>query len=286
MAQVDLRNADYRYEDGSSLLAIGLSAAQAQEALADVAATGGWYVVSYLKGGTIGREVSVTDDYDEGNTFLGSVTEQDDFVVVNTVKQTDDQTLSLLKWWETNSAPVRYPLPAGDDGSGNDLHQLHYHPSVRKTIENETMATSRGQQRQLQFTLRGDKNAHVFATVDLTDPDNRPASLANAKDDVFPGALTPSVMALQAVTVQGQVERAGAERMPLPVLQLLAAYYDAGELAEVLPGFDSVHRKRTARAVFRDLRRQGKSADTALFEAGEEVGRSDTWVREQVYGRG
>lgn len=188
MPQVDLRNADYRYEDGSSLLAVGLTEAQAQEALADPTATGGWYVISYLEGGSVGREVSVEDDYDESNTFLGSKTEQDDFTIVNTVKQTDDQTLGLLKWLETNSVPVRYPLPAGDDGSGNALHQLHYHPSMRKAIENETMNTARGQQRQLQFTLRGDKAQHVYATVDLSDDTAWPSTLDDAKDTVFPGA--------------------------------------------------------------------------------------------------
>lgn len=184
MATINRNDKTKRYEGGSSLLQLGLTAEQAQAALGDAEAVAGWYTVSYLEGGTIGREVNATQDYDESGEHLGTITEQDQFVVVNTAKQTDAQTLKLLAWWEKNSVPVRYPLPAGDGW------QMHYHPSMRKDVANETLPTTRGL-RTFQFTARGKKADHVFEDVDGIDATAQaewPDSLAGAKDTVFNGA--------------------------------------------------------------------------------------------------
>lgn len=89
---------------------------------------------------------------------------------------------------------------------------------------------------------------------------------------------------LVPVTMEGQAERAAAEIVPPPVLQSLAAHYAPGEMAEVLRALDSVHRKRTARAAFREARRQGQNAEAAIEAAAEAAGRKDRWARGVIYG--
>lgn len=187
MAEINLRSKGSIFKDGSSLLALGLTAAAAKVALGDPAATGGWYIVSYLVGGSVGREAQATKDYDESGEYLGTTTELDEWVVKNTAKQTDDATLALIEYWQTHELPMRYPLPAGADDEGKPLHQLYYHPAMTADIGNDEISTARGQ-RNLPFTARGDRKLLVRKTVDLTDQQNWPDELADALDTAFPAA--------------------------------------------------------------------------------------------------
>ena len=89
---------------------------------------------------------------------------------------------------------------------------------------------------------------------------------------------------LVPMTAAGQAEIGKADRVPPAVLNTLAAHYTPAEVAEVLGGIDSVHRKRRALAGFRELRRHGIKGESAILEVADSVGRSESWVRGVVYG--
>lgn len=182
MAFFDRRNKNNVYLDGSSLIAVGLTEAQAQEALADATAVAGWYGIGYTAGGNVGRDNNAQKEYDESGEPIASTRTVNDFVITNTSQQTDAVTLGLFEWLESNDVPVRYILPTPDP----DVIQLHYHPSVRKDEGSDQLSTQQGV-RTLQFTLRGAKRDHVYGDL-AADQSDWTEAFADATDDTFAAA--------------------------------------------------------------------------------------------------
>ena len=192
MATIDLRSAAERADGGSSKLYIGLTAAQAQAALGDVAATAAWYIIAFLAGGQLGPSRDTQQDRDEANVLLGDVVTRNEFIVGNASKQTSARTLKLLRWLEDNFVPSKYVLPLQGDA---DKDQLWYFERTSVDKEDWRMTTQAAQQRQRPFTLRASNedgldvsDPYVFDDVDLSDEANWPAELDGAKEAAFAGA--------------------------------------------------------------------------------------------------
>lgn len=178
MAVVDKRNKALAYEGGSSQIAVGLTAVQAQEAMGDASEAGGWYIIGYQEGGQFGPDRDSEEVKDEADELVKVRTTRDEFVITNTVMQTDDKTLLLLEWLEDaeNGVPARYPLPT-NQGEGLDVEAqwvFLYNANVRK--ENWTVSTGADSIRSRQFTLVGTRDtegnlkAIVTLPVDQGDP--------------------------------------------------------------------------------------------------------------------
>lgn len=180
---VDNRSKAKVYKNGSSKIDVGLTEEQAQEAFGDEDATGGWYRIAFMAGGNVGRDTNRQRIQDESGKTIGSSGSNDDFVITNTTQQTDAGTLRLLEWLETNEAPVRYILPTATAG----IAQIHYHPAMTKDEGADQISTQVGV-RQLQFTLRGDKERRFYDDVSETVQTAWPTELAGAKDTAFPGS--------------------------------------------------------------------------------------------------
>lgn len=191
MGFIDRNDAAKTYEGGSSKLAVFLLETQCDEIWDGLTAPAGgwstgWYSVSILTGGDMGRDVDVEVERDEAGNEFKQLVKRDDFVVGNAARQTDDYTLRLLDWLETNYVPGRYPLPAGHDADGNALHQMWCFPHVRVDKEGWKQNTADGSKRQRSFTLRSvkrnDEGPGFYHTVDLADQTNWPAKMTPYKD--------------------------------------------------------------------------------------------------------
>ena len=113
MAVVDLRDTSNVFQKGSSLLAVGLTAAQGALAFpaGHPAVGGGWIVIGNLEGGTIGISRDINEIKDEADALVISEVTRNELIIQNTVFQTDSAVLNFLDWLEDNSVPGRYPLP-------------------------------------------------------------------------------------------------------------------------------------------------------------------------------
>lgn len=185
MPAIDRRNKAKVYKDGSSLISVGLTAEQAQEALGDPAATAGWYGLGYQAGGSLGRDVNAQRVTDESGDVIGTSSTNDDATIQNTTQQTDAVSLGLYEWLETHEVPVRYILPTHE--STPELVQVHFHPAMSKDVGPDTITTQKGV-RTMQFTLRGDKGRKVVKDVALDQSDWAAAGLDGAMDTVFAAA--------------------------------------------------------------------------------------------------
>ena len=189
MATIDLRSTAERANGGSSKLYVGLTAAQAQAALGDGAATAAWYIIAYLAGGQMGPSRDTEQDRDEGNVLLGDVVTRNEFIIGESSKMTGARTLKLLRWLEDNFVPCKRVLPLQEDAT-ND--QLWYFPRVKVDKEDWRMNVQAAQQRQRPFTIRAANadetdvtDPYVFDDVDLSDETGWPAELADAKEAIF-----------------------------------------------------------------------------------------------------
>lgn len=183
MAFIDRRDKSKVYKNGSSNIAVGLTEAEAQEALDDATAVAAWYGLGYQAGGNVGRDNNAQKVYDESGEPITSTGTVDDFVITNTTQQTDAQSLKLYEWLETHDVPVRYILPTPNPA----VVQVHYHPRVSKDEGSDQLSTSQGV-RTLQFTLRGKKSDRVVEDVAADQSDWATAGLGDAMDTVFAAA--------------------------------------------------------------------------------------------------
>lgn len=182
MAHVDRRDQAKVYQDGSSLIAAGLTAEQAIEVFG-TGSVAAWYGLGYQGGGNLGRDTNAQRVYDESGEEIGTTSQNDDFVITNTSQQTDAATLKLHDWLEKNAVPIRYILPTKDP----DVVQVHYHPSMKKDVGSDQISTAKGV-RTKQFTLRGKKSLHVFDDVAADQSDWDTAGLGDAEDTTFAAA--------------------------------------------------------------------------------------------------
>ena len=150
----------------------------------------GWYTIGTLDGGTFAYEVESEKDLDEAGQQTGKVIETSaQWHVANRVKESSDAVLKLLLTTLQSPHRFRYPLPAGDDGAGNKLHQLWglYNGLATPGFDFPTAA---GEKRLVTLDLTGTKTdttpAFEFATVDLADEPNWPAALDAFKDAAAP----------------------------------------------------------------------------------------------------
>ena len=198
MGLTDRRDKTKTYEKGSSLLFFFLTQAQKEEAWAQLAApaggwTDGWEGIGFLVGGDLGPDRDTEIDLDEAGERIKEVVNRDEFVIGNAARQTDDYTLHLLEWLESNEVPARYALPAGEAdfselGDGSDVREVHQvwaFNAAGVDTENYRIATTG--KRTRPFTLRAiKKGANPVKvgplTVDLADQTGWPAALAFAKD--------------------------------------------------------------------------------------------------------
>lgn len=180
MALIDLRDEARVYQDGSSAIDIGLTAAQAKDALGDTTATGGWYRMAYQTGGDVGPDSDRQKFRDESTKVIGYTGTTNDVTISNTTAQTDARTLKLLAWLEKNAAPVRYFLPTNDPTKV----QVHYVAAMKKD-EGGRITTSAGV-RTLPYTLRGLRTDYAFDDLPVAQT-SWTGAFADAKDDVFPG---------------------------------------------------------------------------------------------------
>ena len=176
---IDRRSKQKVYKDGSSLIAAGLTEAQAVEALG-AGSVAGWYGLGYQAGGNLGRDGNSTKIYDEAGEAITSTSTSDDFLIQNTAQQTDAATLKLFEWLEKNEVPIRYILPTPDPA----VVQVHYHPAMSKDEGSDQVSTSKGP-RTMQFVLRGKKSDRVFDDVATDQSDWDAAGLGDAMDTAF-----------------------------------------------------------------------------------------------------
>lgn len=113
MALVDLRNSTNVFQKGSSLLAVGLTAAQGALAFpaGHLAVGGGWIQIGNLEGGNIGISRDIEEIKDEADALVTTLVSRNELVISNTMFQTDSAVLNFFTWLEDNSVPGRYPLP-------------------------------------------------------------------------------------------------------------------------------------------------------------------------------
>ncbi len=194
MAKVNLTTGKNAFQGGSSALDFGLTAAQAQSVLADEAAVIAWYLLSRLEGGEMGENVEVSEVKDESGEIVTVFSRDQEFEIGQTSLLTDDQTMLVLDNLAESGDfyPARYPLPAGVDVDGNELHQLWYFPNAKVVKQQWRMAVANNETRKRPFTVKAYRRngdpLYVVATVRLDDQDNWPAALADAKDSVFAAA--------------------------------------------------------------------------------------------------
>jgi hypothetical protein len=169
MATVDLRDTTMVHSKGSSLLAFGLTAAQGAAAFptghgADV---GGWIVLGNLQGGTIRADRDIEEVKDEADSLVETTVNRDEFVIANTLMQTDSDTLNFLTWLEDNAVPARYPLPL----KNNTTHSqwwLFYSVTSRKN--NYTINTgNEGRRRAFEILAAKDSSGNLYVVEDLPD---------------------------------------------------------------------------------------------------------------------
>jgi hypothetical protein len=191
MAVVDRRSSiDSPYRQGSSRLAVGLTSTQVGDLLEN-ASDAAWYTIGELQGGEIGPDRDIDEVTNEAGEQVAQVTTREEFIVGNTIQTTDTETMELLTGLEDLYVPARYPLPAGTDGSGSDMHQLWYFPHVTVMKEDWRLNTDNAV-RTREFTFKAVKRegdpVYAVATVDLTDSTNWPDEVSGAADDQFSAA--------------------------------------------------------------------------------------------------
>lgn len=113
MAIVDLRSSTNVFQKGSSLLAVGLTAAQGALAFpaGHPAVGGGWIQIGNLEGGNIGISRDIEEIKDEADALVATLVSRNELVISNTMYQTDSAVLNFFTWLEDNSVVGRYPLP-------------------------------------------------------------------------------------------------------------------------------------------------------------------------------
>lgn len=175
------------YRQGSSLLALGLNGTNATELIGD-SADPAWYSIGELEGGELGPSRDTEEILNEAGEQVVQVTNRDEFVITNTLQSTDVETLTILEKMENLYLPARYPLPAGTDGSGTEMHQMWYFPHVTVMKEDWRLNTDNSV-RTRDFTIKAVKRqgdpTFVRGRVDLDDETNWPTELEDAKDSSF-----------------------------------------------------------------------------------------------------
>ena len=179
MSLVDLRDPTKIYKNGSSMLDLGMTEEQAQEAFGDEDAVAAWYRVARLAGGTIGRDTDAQRVRDEGTVVVATTSTTNDWTIDNTIQMTDARTLKLMEYWETHELPARYFLPTEDPTKT----QLHYHPAMTKDEGADRISTSAGV-RTMGFVARGEKARHVYDDLPVVQT-SWPAAFNGAKTSAF-----------------------------------------------------------------------------------------------------
>lgn len=183
MPIVDKRNDANVYYGGSDRLEVYLEAADAQSVFG-ASAVAGWYTISYMDGGELGPEIESEDIKSEAGVIVDTRVTTDEFVVTNTVLQSDVETYDLLDLLTDGFRKYRYALPADRDSNESPTAWIVtgvYRGKVDKSNWRE--ATAEGEQRTREFTVRGSKQtdggaAFVRAKVtSLTDESGWPSDL-------------------------------------------------------------------------------------------------------------
>lgn len=181
MATVDKRNTTENMGVGGTDvgIAVKLSAEEAEKVWGS-GSLAGWYYAFTFEGGEIGRETEGEYDRDEANNLTGRyIKGTDEFVLTNTIKESDDATLLLLdEVLSVTPHDYRYPLPIGTSGK----YQVH---GLKAAIVKKgwKFSTAAGTKRTLPFELRCDTEDYVYATVDdITDQTGWPSTLIDFKD--------------------------------------------------------------------------------------------------------
>lgn len=195
MGSVDRRPDTEAYDGGSSLLDVGLTAAQSIAALG-VANPGAaaWYTIGELEGGEMGENASETEVRNEADEVVHIIDGDNDFEIGQTSLSTDDKTLSFLAYLASSGQmfPMRYPLPAGVDENGNRLYQLWYFPNAKVVKENWRMNVKAKEARKRPFKIKAYKQGtdplYVVSTVRLDDQANWDEALDGALDTRFAAA--------------------------------------------------------------------------------------------------
>lgn len=194
------KDGDLTYEGGSGDLELYLLDTQCDDIWEGLAApdggwTSGWYGVGLLEGGSEGPDRDSERGMDEGGFEYKQTKTRDEYLIGNSARQTDDYTLRLLEWLESNYVKGRRPLPAGFDADGDALVQLYAFEYCRVDVESWTQDTTNAAKRQRPFKLRAVKRRGMtwkrpyrFQTVLMDDQDSWPAWLNPFKD-------TPAVVA-------------------------------------------------------------------------------------------
>jgi len=187
MAVVDKRDKTKAYDSGSSKVAVFLTTAQATAVWGT--GTGGWIMPSYQVSTQIGPDRDSEDIKDEADNLVKTRTTRDEFVLITTFYQTDDDTLKLLAWMETaaNATQLRYPMPTGD-ATKPDQWVFGYSVTVAK--ENWRIEAAKGSDRTRQVTFRFSKDANgkIYDIISLVTDQTQVAwtPYANFKDTRTP----------------------------------------------------------------------------------------------------
>jgi len=189
MAVVDLRLTLNVFQKGSSLLAAGLTLAQATAAfpVGHIAAGGGWIVIGNLEGGQIQRSRDIEEIKDEADALIVTLVTRDELIVQNTVFQTDSALLGFFDWYEDNFTPARYPLPTPALTTTPDQWWFLFQVTNRK-IDWAIPTGNALRSRAFELLVTLDGTNPLFTVIELptlqTDPAWTP--FAAFKDDAFP----------------------------------------------------------------------------------------------------
>jgi hypothetical protein len=191
---ISRKDADLTFEGGSGDLEVFLTQAQAEQVWADLAApdagwTDGWYGIGLLEGGSEGPDRDSERYVDEARHEYKQSKTRDEYLIGNSARQTDDHTLALLEWLESNYVRARRPLPAGFDAEGYALMQLWCFESARVDTESWTQDTTASAKRMRPFKLRAVTRPgaawtkpYRYRTVRMDAQDTWPAWMNPFKD--------------------------------------------------------------------------------------------------------
>ena len=184
MAVVDLRDTINVFQKGSSLLAVGLTLAQAAVAfpVGHSAAVGGWIVIGNLEGGQIQRSRDIEEIKDEADALVVTLVTRDELIVQNTVFQTDSAILDFFTWYEDTAVPARYPLPTPALTATPDQWWFFYE-TVNRKIDWAVPTSNAIRSRAFEILVTLDGTNPLFTVIEL------PTDQMDAAWTPFPGFI-------------------------------------------------------------------------------------------------
>lgn len=171
-----------------------------------VTLAGGWHKISpHLGGGTITHDRDVDRKFDETDTEIAEVVNNDEYAIARTVMPNSEWFKLLLTWFENNHSEVRDFLPVDSDGqyyspsTSNDLYgELRAYPHVSAQKESYEENVARDEDRTHELTLNatkapaGNANAgqiavpdHGAQVVNIDDQTGWPSELSAFKTDAY-----------------------------------------------------------------------------------------------------